>query len=506
MKKNLIFSLLLSCGFVLFQSCNDDGNNPADAPDGNNAGGNISLSYTGEVSNVSIACPSSWHAETDDKWLQLSLMGGKGNETVEVIAAYNTSGESRCGEIRIYPNNAADAEGLTTYSSKNSPVQVITVVQDGNTETVKPPCFTEFYFENGSVYYNLYGGSKGGTISDDSNNDIKFYPKATPGLSVPLVDIKSNKYMNNEAYVYFSNKEELRGFFNIGRERTANTLVLRQGNSFRVHDNLNNEGSASVHFVYEGKLYYGGGIASKPVLGGSVKYAYDLNCLDLKSGTETKLASITNNGTGFGWDGSLFFINSASLYVYGNDAWNYIGMTANNVIGAQVNGNVVYLVTREGVKKYNIAREDGSIKFVFVSENLLADNISSNTNYTHDENGNLYVYDRDTRTIFWIENDALRSIALSGTFDNSSYMCGVDNGYAYITNGKTIYRAGKSGNAEMLRMVISDFEGEYENIDGTIYCFGGITSIAYSNVRNSRFNSFTPSEYVPVSLAIVPAE
>lgn len=85
-------------------------------------------------------------------------------------------------------------------------------------------------------------------------------------------------------------------------------------------------------------------------------------------------------------------------------------------------------------------------------------------------------------------------------------MCGVDNGYAYITNGKTIYRAGKSGNAEMLRMVISDFEGEYENIDGTIYCFGGITSIAYSNVRNSRFNSFTPSEYVPVSLAIVPAE
>lgn len=67
MKKNLIVSLLLSCGFVLFQSCNDDGNNPADAPDGNNAGGNISLSYTGEVSNVSIACPSSWHAETDDK-------------------------------------------------------------------------------------------------------------------------------------------------------------------------------------------------------------------------------------------------------------------------------------------------------------------------------------------------------------------------------------------------------------------------------------------------------
>lgn len=127
MKKTLFIQLLLCFGFVLLQSCNDSSPDlPGNPSYSGNNGENVNLSFKGAVSKVSITCSSSWYAETDDKWLQLSLMGGSGNETVDVVAAYNTAGEGRSGEIRIYGNGNAE-DGLKAYSDASSPVQVITV-------------------------------------------------------------------------------------------------------------------------------------------------------------------------------------------------------------------------------------------------------------------------------------------------------------------------------------------------------------------------------------------
>lgn len=510
MKKNLLAALLLPCCFAMFQSCNDEGNNPPATPDGNsNSGENVNLSCTGEISNVTILCNSDWYAETDDKWLQLSSMGGKGNETVEVIAAYNTATESRAGEIRIY-SNGNNPDGLTLQSSKSSPVQVITVVQDGNAETAKPPCYTEFYYENGKVFFTLYGGPKGGSIYDVSENDILFYPKVPIGSSVPLAGIKKEKYLTSTAYIYSSDKNELKGAVKIGNERTANTLVIRQGNSFRKFDDLNNEGSASVHFVYNGKLYYGGGIISQKIFGGMVQYpsyADDLKCYDIKSGTKTELPSITRSGTGFGWDGSVFFVSENDIYILDNDAWSFICSMEDEIIGVQVSGNSVFFVAHDGVRKYNIGRNNGSVVFSLVSENLIANVISSDYCYTHDRNGDLYIYDKENLMLYWIENNMLKGTSLSETFGETAQLCGVDNGYAYILDESVMYKTDKSGNAEMLKLIVLDgFVGEYENIDGTIYCFGGIDSDGNSYFHKNGFSSFTPSEYVPVSLSIVPEQ
>lgn len=437
-------------------------------------------------------------------------MGGSGNETVDVVAAYNTAGEGRIGEIRIYGNDNAD-DGLKAYSDASSPVQVITVVQEGNAESVKPPCFTEFYFENGNVFYTLYGGSEGGSIMDDkTNSDIYFYPKSTGGLAVPLTGIGKGKSIVCTPYCDVFWKEELKGFLTVGDKRTANTLVIRQGKSFKKFNDLSNEGAASVHFAYDGKLYYGGGLKSQRKFGGTVQYpsyANDLRCYDIKSGTETVLPNITSSGTGFGWDGSLFFVYNNEIYMLDNDLWNFICYLEDNIIGAQVSGNSVYFASRTGLRKYDIGRENGSVVFSLVSEGVIADGISSDYSYTHDVNGDLYIYDKEKMALYWIENDMMKRVSLPETLNESPLLCGVNNGYAYIINGSALYRADKSGNAEMLKLIIAnDFEGEYENIDGTIYCFGGIDSDGSSYFRKTGFSGFTPSEYIPVSLSIVPEQ
>lgn len=503
MKKNLFFLIPLFCMAALFQSCNDDGNNPPETPENTGSDGNVNLRYDGDFSGVTVQCSSDWYAETDDKWLQLSLMGGSGKETVDVIAAYNTSAESRSGEIRIYRYD----ENIATYSSGTSPVQVISVTQEGNTEAVKPACFTEFYFENGEIYCTLFGGSEGGAIRDDqSASDIWFY--APSFGSTLIMGVNRDEYKVCNPYVNVSGKDELSGFFKVGDKETANKLVIRQGNTFTAYNDLNNDGAASVHFVYDGKLYYGAGFKYRNIFGGTAQnssYANDFNCYDPKTGTVTELPNISRGGTGFGWDGSLFYIYNSSIYLLENGGWSIIGTTDSNIIGAQVSGNTVYLVSTAGIKKYSICREGGNIKFDFVSENMLAAAIGGEYSYTHDRNGELYVYDKETRRLYWIENDILASVSLSDSFDTSAYMCGADAGYAYIISGSAMYKTGRNGDTEMLRLIVTrDFEGEYENVGGTIFCFGGTGSNGSSYFSKKRFNSFRPSAYVPMSLSIMP--
>ena len=116
MKKKGMFVLpaVLLCGMALLGACSEDdtplegggGGGEEVVPPGGE-GGDVAMEGTGDVSQVKIGSQSAWWAETDERWLQLSLIGGSGGETVDVIAAYNTSPEARTGEVRVYQRGTA---------------------------------------------------------------------------------------------------------------------------------------------------------------------------------------------------------------------------------------------------------------------------------------------------------------------------------------------------------------------------------------------------------------
>ena len=132
MKKNYFIFLMIAV-MASFSSCEEDDNSITPGGNGNNGNDNYSLSVQGEVKPITIQSGGNWYAETDDKWLQLSYMGGTGGETVDIIAAYNTSPEPRTGEIRIYTDISSKA--FKSDTSSIEPSQTIKIEQPEDNET-----------------------------------------------------------------------------------------------------------------------------------------------------------------------------------------------------------------------------------------------------------------------------------------------------------------------------------------------------------------------------------
>lgn len=504
MKKNYFVFLMIAV-MASFSSCEEDNNPITPGGNGNNGNDNYSLSVQGEVKPITIQSGGSWYAETDDKWLQLSYMGGTGGETVDIIAAYNASPEPRTGEIRIYTDISSKA--FKSDTSSIEPSQTIKIEQPGNDSTEKPACFTEFYFENGKIHCTLFGGNNGGTIDSPSESDFLHYQPT--GGTVLATSVGANDYKDIIPYINVEGKEELRGFFTVDGIRTSNTLVIRQGDTFRLYNDLKNEGSADMHFVVGNKIYYGGGLVySNPWggTGGHSESTKDFKCYDTETGEETDLPDLPAVGVGFGWNGKIFSFANRSLSVLNGNEWTYVGNIDRYAIGVQVKGNDLYVLSDEYVDVYSLSEEGDYVNIEH--QKSMPTDISRYSDYTTDENGNLWIFDSDNRKIGWIEKSGLQTVSIPSEISDV-YFAGADNGYAYIVSDKAMYKVSKDGTSEMLKLIVTkDFEGERENINGTIYCFGGVKRNSYTqnDYASKEFKSFTPSMYVPVSLSIVPEE
>lgn len=502
MKKSLLFLSVLLSYTVLFFSCSEETPSGPSGNGGTTGSDEVTMSEQGEVKKVEIASSGFWYAETDDKWLQLSSMGGYSGGIVDVIAAYNSNTESRTGEIRIYASN--DSKGMPTRSDGDVPSQVIKVEQPGNASADRP-AFTEFYFENGRLFCTIYGGAEGGSFYDYEGSDMSVYdPNNMTSL---LLGIKARETKTREIYVTVDDKEEPKGIILVGEERTANTLVIRQGESFRAYNDLGNEGSSDIHFSNGSKIYYGGGLVFFRVFAGMVQepeMTNDFRCYDVETGVETVLPNVPGTGgAGCIWNDKILVFSEKEFYWLNGNEWEKIYQAEEKVVGVQVEGNTLYAVSPNSVAKYNLSINNGQVS-ISLAESKQA-TVDSEVEYTTDDSGQLWIFS-ENGVLSWLEGTTIQSLNLKDRFDDDMTFAGADGGYAYVISKKSIYKISKSGEMEMLRMVLSDdYNGKYENINGTIYSFGGTFFGQDMNYHASKkFKSFTPSKYIPMSLSIIP--
>ena len=83
---------------------------------------------------------------------------------------------------------------------------------------------------------------------------------------------------------------------------------------------------------------------------------------------------------------------------------------------------------------------------------------------------------------------------------------GVADGYIYAFDGTTITRyIPGDGTPEQLRMLGTfNWFGVTECVDGRLYNFGGTTSFRGTETASKGFRRFSPADYAPVSVAILP--
>lgn len=465
----------------------------------------------GEAKIINIPVMTNWYAESDSKWLQLSQMGGNGGDEVTILAAYNTTKETRTGTISIYDSQILERNAVSFRStSAASPAQVITVTQEPSDSEVMPPCFTEFWFEDGIIYVTVFGGEEGGQIHLPTDGESDFLLKEPSNFPSLAISVSANKSKTLTPYIP-EYKSELCGYFTVGGIRTANNIVLRQGSSIKQYNDMTNEGSAVVHYVYGNKLYFGGGLVSEGGLSGTVQYptySNQLLCYDPATGDIESLPGLPNSdGNGFGYDNKLFFVDNGG-YVYFLDgyAWENTGFVTDGIIAVQINDNTLYAITDDGLITYNVSKKDGKYIFTEISAYKSAINISDEAFYTTDEGGNVWLLDNENKNIIRIENGKL----VCTKIENEDFvLVGAEGGYVYASVDTKLYKISADGNKNMLTVSVQTYiSGNCENVGGEIFSFGGKDrhdfNLSWFAVK--EFKSFTPSKYVPMSLSIEPAE
>ena len=129
--KTLSFMFMAAFAVTMLPSCSDDddttdGTDPTPPAVDEDV---FQLSSDGEQKPVTIPIAEPWEATSSADWLQLSQMGGKGGESVQVIAAKNLTGRERTGYIRF---GEAPASRASTDSTQ------IVVRQPANEEQDAP--------------------------------------------------------------------------------------------------------------------------------------------------------------------------------------------------------------------------------------------------------------------------------------------------------------------------------------------------------------------------------
>lgn len=468
-------------------------------------GGTVELASTGEQANVTIPISTPWEASSSADWLQLSQMGGKGGETVQVIAARNVTGQDRTGYIRF-----SDTPG--TKSAADSTEIVVHQPAD---ETASPGVvLTEAYYSDGNVYVKIYNGRESSSSMQQldivAGSDFSFTdPDALYPGKAPIVYIGQGEDYLANPYVLLDGNGMAEGKFSIAGEPSVNTLRVKQNIVCTEMGQLGNEGSATLHFTDGSTIYYGGGIVKDTDLGlGEHVYSTEFRSYDTATGEEKQYADIPDTGAGFCWDGAPFIIGESAVYRLSDDEWSVVTSRSGAVLAAAIDGNEVYAVTPDAVQTYVLDTDDNGV--VTMSETASAPHgvYFNDVKVTTDDDGATWLLDDMSHAAHRVADGSLETFDCqpADTLGTTFQFIGVCGGCIYAFNDETVTRyAIGDENPEPLKM-LGGFEwyGETECVNGVLYNFGGTTSFRGTATASHELRRFVPSDYVPISVAIMP--
>lgn len=499
---------ILACTVQLTSSCSSESQLP-NGPDtdpivpGN---GMVSMSAGGEQADIIIPTALPWEASSSAGWLQLSQMGGKGGETVKIIAARNITPDERIGYIRF--SNTAD-----TRSAADS-TQIV-VKQPGTETEAEGVVLTSASFRDGKVYVKIYNGRQSESnmqqLSIVSGSDFSFTnPDAIYPEKEPIIYIKKGQEYEACPYVLLDDNGEARGKFAIAGETSVNTLRVKQATLYKELGTLGNNGSATTHFTDGTTIYFGGGIVEKTNLGyEQTTTTNELRSYDTASGTEQTYADMPLNGAGACWNGTPVLIGDGGIYYLDGQKWHHAATHSGEVKAVAIKDNMIYAVADNKIYVYRLDIDSsGNITATAGGNHEHGITFSDMTRVTSDGNGNTWLLDDNSRTAHMIDRNKLNTqhCMPADTPTSDFHFIGVADGYIYASSQGSIirYQTG-SGNMQPLKMLGTfTWTGETECVGGVIYNFGGLINYRGTYSASKLLRQFTPADYTPVSVSVLP--
>lgn len=509
MKKLRRLSLMAAGLFAMlaFTACSDDegggtGPDPTPPPVDEDV---FQLSSDGEQKAVTVPIAEPWEATSSADWLQLSQMGGKGGESVQVIAAKNLTDKERIGYIRF-------GEAPGTRASADS-MQIV-VRQPANTKDEAPGVvLTAAYYKDGGVYVEIYNGRESTSSMQELTIVGSAFSFTDPDATVPVKDppkyVGQGKYYTFNPYVILDADGVAEGKFAIAGEQSVNTLRVKQDVVFNDLGQLGNEGSAGLHFTDGNVIYYGGGIIKQTDTGyQQTTPSYEFRSYNTVTGEETAYADIPESGAGAIWDGNPVIVGAEGVYVLDGGQWLTAALRTAPAVAAAVEGNTLYAVTSSAIETYTLGLDsDGNPTATLEGSNEHGEYFGD-VAVTHDGDGTTWLMDDLFHTAYAVKGGALEptDCAPADSLNPQLSFIGVADGCIYAFNGTTVtrYTVG-DGTPEPLRMLGTfSWYGATECVGGQLYNFGGTTRFSTTATASRGLRRFSPGDYAPVSVAILP--
>lgn len=494
---------------MMFASCADDGDavpGPDPVPPVEDA---VELAAVGAQQTIAIPVDEPWEATSSADWLQLSQMGGKGGESVQIVAARNLTGVARTGYIRF--GSAMRSRAHTRAAADSS--QIVVHQPAGEADEAPGVVLTAARYENGGIYVDIYNGRESTSTMQQLASESAAFPFTDPNASTPskepIVYIKKGQTYTANPYVVLNADGVAEGKFSIAGEASVNTLRVKQNIVFHDLDDLANEGSANIHFTDGSTIYYGGGIMERTTLGNvSTTPCYDFRSYNTATGEEKTYADIPEDGAGAMWDGMPLIVGPSGIYSLSGGKWHTAALRSATPLAASVEGNSLYVVTADNIETYALAY-DGNGNMTATPEGTTAHGqYFAEPTVTSDGNGTTWLLDDLFHRAHALSGGTLRTTDCTPTdsLSNEFSFIGVVGNQIYAMDGGAVTRyAAGIGSPEPLRMLGSfEWYGAVECVDGRLYNFGGLTQYRGTYTASQALRRFSPADYVPVSVVILP--
>lgn len=502
---SLIGAALLTA--LAFAACTDEDSGNPD-PDTTPPPGSedvVQLSSDGEQKAVTVPISEPWEATSSADWLQLSQMGGKGGESVQVIAAKNLTSKERIGYIRFgeAPGTRAAADSMQ-----------IVVRQPANENNEAPGVvLTAAYYKDGGIYVDIYNGREStSTMQQLASASPAFSftdPDATTPGKEPITYIKQGQTYTANPYVIFDADGVAEGKFSIAGEKSVNTLRVKQNIVFDDLGELGNEGSAGLHFTDGDIIYYGGGIIEHESLGyEQTTPSYEFRSYNTETGEETAYADIPEGGAGAIWDGKPVIVGAQGLYILDGGQWRTAALRTEKALAATVDDNMLYAVTTSNIETYTLGLDANGNVTATLDGTAEHGEYLGETAVTHDGDGTTWLMDNLMHTAYAVKGGKLEPTVCekADSLSTDFSFIGVADGCIYAFDGTTVtrYTVG-DGTPEPLRMLGTfSWYGATECVGGRLYNFGGTTAYRGTETASQGLRRFSPADYAPISVAILP--
>ena len=492
---------------LAFAACaDDDSGNPDLGPTPPPVDEDVfQLSSDGEQKAVTVPISEPWEATSSADWLQLSQMGGKGGESVQVIAAKNLTGKERIGYIRF-------GEAPGTRAAADS-TQLVVRQPAGADDEAPGVVLTAAYYKDGGIYVDIYNGRESTrTMQQLASASPSFSftdPDATTPTKEPITYVKQGQTYTANPYVILDANGVAEGKFSIAGEPSVNTLRVKQNIVFDDLGELGNEGSAGLHFTDGDIIYYGGGIIEHTELGyQQTTPSYEFRAYETATGTEHRYADIPCQGAGTCIDGTPVIAGDGGIYYLSGTSWTLIAQRSGNVLAVAAEGGKLYVVTGGTIEAYTVGTDGNGNLTATLDGTVEHGEYLTDVAVTHDGDGTTWLMDDLMHTAYAVKGGALEPTVCekADSLSTDFSFIGVADGCIYAFDGTAVtrYTVG-DGTPEQLRMLGSfSWYGATECVGGRLYNFGGTTAYRGTETASQGLRRFRPADYAPISVAILP--